>query len=95
MLFVAAARAACLICAATSEQEERVVRFTTNLGLAFQLKDDLADLDEASVNLAARMGASSAERTFHGYLQAADAAIGGEKNAAVLQDFARAFFERR
>ena len=40
------------------------------------------------------MGASSAERTFHGYLQAADAAIVGEKNAAVLQDFARAFFTK-
>lgn len=83
------------MCAATPEQEERVVRFTTNLGLAFQLKDDLADLDEANLNLAARMGASSAERTFHGYLQAADAAIGNEQNAAVLQDFARTFFSKR
>jgi geranylgeranyl diphosphate synthase type II len=94
VLFVAAARAACLMCGASPEQEERVARFTTNLGLAFQLKDDLADLDEANLNLAARMGASSAERTFHGYLQAADAAIGGDQNAAVLQDFARAFFSR-
>ena len=94
VLFVAAARAACLIGGASPEQEERVVRFTTNLGLAFQLKDDLADLDDANLNLAARMGASSAERTFHGYLQAADAAIGGDRNAAVLQNFARAFFNR-
>jgi geranylgeranyl diphosphate synthase type II len=94
VLFVASARAACLLCGASPEQEDRVVRFTTNLGLAFQLKDDLADLDDANLNLAARMGASSAERTFHGYLQAADAAIGGEKNAAVLQDFARAFFTK-
>ena len=38
---------------------------------------------------------SSAERTFHGYLQAADAAIGNEQNAAVLQDFARTFFSKR
>lgn len=94
VLFVAAARAACLMCDASPEQEEGVVRFTTNLGLAFQLKDDIADVDEASFNLATRMGASSAERTFHGYLQAADAAIGGAKNAAVLQDFARAFFSK-
>ena len=94
VLFVAAARAACLISGASPEQEERVVRFTTNLGLAFQLKDDLADLDDANLNLAARMGASSAERTFHGYLQAADAAIGGDRNAAVLQNFARAFFNQ-
>jgi len=94
VLFVAAAKAACLLCGASPEQEDRVVRFTTNLGLAFQLKDDLADLDEASGNLAVRIGASSAELTFHGYLQAADAAIAGEKNAAVLQDFARAFFSR-
>lgn len=94
VLFVAAARAACLMCGTSPEQEERVVRFTTNLGLAFQLKDDLADLDDANLNLAARMGASSAERTFHGYLQAADAAIGGERNAAVLQAFAQTFFSR-
>ena len=94
VLFVAAARAACLMCTASPEQEERVVRFTSNLGLAFQLKDDIADLDETSGNLAARMGASSAERTFHGYMQAAEAAIGGEKNAVVLHDFARAFFTR-
>ena len=95
VLFVAAARTACLMCDASPEQEERVVRFIINLGLAFQLKDYLADIDEASVNLAARMGAPSAQRTFHSYLQAADAAIGDEKNAVVLQDFARAFFERR
>jgi geranylgeranyl diphosphate synthase type II len=94
VLFVAAARSACMLCSASPEQEESVVRFTTNLGLAFQLKDDLADVDEASVNLAARMGASSAERTFHGYLQAAEAAIGGNRNAEVLHDFARVFFNR-
>ena len=94
VLFVAAAKAACMLCSASPEQEESVIRFTTNLGLAFQLKDDLADLDEASINLAARMGASSAERTFHGYLQAAEAAIGGNRNAEVLHDFARVFFDR-
>jgi geranylgeranyl diphosphate synthase type II len=94
VLFVAAARAGCLMCGASAEQEERVVRFTTNLGLAFQLKDDLADIGDANLNLAARIGASSAERTFHGYLQAADAAVVGERNAAVLQDFARTFFTR-
>lgn len=94
VLFVAAAKAGCLMCAASSEQEEKIVRFTTNIGLAFQLMDDLADLDEERLNLAARMGASSAEDRFLTYLHAADAAIEGEDNADVLRDFARAFFKK-
>jgi geranylgeranyl diphosphate synthase, type II len=94
VLFLAAAKAGCLMCDASPEQEKKIVRFTSNIGLAFQLMDDITDLDEARLNIAARMSASSAERKFLDYLRAANAAIEGEDNAAVLQDFAWAVFSR-
>lgn len=94
VLFVAAAKAGCLLCSASPKQEEKILRFTTNIGLAFQLMDDLVDQDEERPNLAARIGVSNAERKFLDYLQAANDAIEGEANAAVLQDFLRAVFKR-
>ena len=92
VLFVAAAKAACLIGEASPEQETQVMRFTTNIGLAFQLLDDVKDAGTDETNMVARIGVTSAERKIREYLQAADIAIEGEENAEVLQDFVRAFF---
>lgn len=95
VLFLAAARAGCLLCDASPEQEEKVMRFTRNLGMAFQLMDDLADAGEARPNLAARMGIVSAERRLRDYLQAADSAIGSAPDAMVLRQFAASVLGKR
>jgi geranylgeranyl diphosphate synthase type II len=94
VLFLAAAKAGCLVSDAALEQQEKVLRYTRNIGLAFQLMDDVKDVDEAGTNMVARIGVSNAERKIREYLQAADSAIEDEDNAAVLQNFSRAFFKR-
>lgn len=88
ILFLAAARAACLLCGATPRQEQGIVAFTTHVGLAFQLKDDLADVDAPGLNLVASIGVHGARQQFHEHLQEAQAAIDGEDNAEVLLGFA-------
>ena len=95
VLFMAAARAGCMIGAATPEQERKVMRFTTNMGLAFQLLDDLKDMDTSGANMVTRIGAASAERKFAEYVQAAHAAVEGEPNAPVLQNLAKAFLRKK
>jgi geranylgeranyl diphosphate synthase type II len=90
ILFVAAAKAACLLCNATPAQEASIIQFTTNLGLAFQARDDLSDRDDGQSNLVTEIGFASARRRYHDYIDAAHGAIDGEPNAAALQDFAAA-----
>lgn len=92
VLFLAAARAGCVVAGATPEQEKRVLRFTRHIGLAFQLRDDIRDMDRDGVNMAARIGAAEARRKLSDYLDGALAAIDGERNAAVLQGFVGDFF---
>lgn len=92
ILFIAAAKAACLLCNASPWQEAAVVQFTTNLGLAFQARDDLADLDNSKSNLVTAIGVASARQRYYDYVDAAHEAIDGEPNAAVLQEFAAAIF---
>jgi geranylgeranyl diphosphate synthase type II len=92
VLFLAAARAGCLIARASAAQEEKVMRFTNNIGLAFQLLDDLKDMDSPGTNMVAHIGVSNAERRLRDYLDAANDAVEGERNAETLQGFARAFF---
>lgn len=92
VLFLAAAKAGCLIGNASPSQEDKVMRFTRNIGLAFQLHDDLKDIDTAGMNLATRIGVANAERKFVDYLEAADGAIDGEENAASLRRIAGALF---
>lgn len=95
ILFVAAARAACLLCNATAAQEAAVVEFTTKLGLAFQARDDLADLDRTESNLVTAIGVANARQRYHDYLDAAHEAIDGEPNAAVLQGLAASIFRAK
>ncbi|NEX59604.1 polyprenyl synthetase family protein [Noviherbaspirillum galbum] len=94
VLFIAAAKAGCLLCDATPEQSARIERFTTCIGLAFQLMDDLQDVADTGLNLAARIGRSNAERQFREHLREAEKAIDGERNSAVLKDFLHAVFNR-
>ncbi|SNT25010.1 geranylgeranyl diphosphate synthase, type II [Noviherbaspirillum humi] len=93
VLFLAAARAGCLVSHASPEQEESVMRFATHVGLAFQLRDDMKDKGEAAPNLVARIGVSSAERRLADYMQAAEDALAGEANTLALRQFAAAFFQ--
>lgn len=92
ILFLAAARAACLLCDATPQQEQRVMAFTTHVGLAFQLKDDLADIGVPGLNLAASIGVPSAERQFRKHRQAALDALEGSDRPEVLGGFAAMMF---
>ncbi|HEY8608031.1 MAG TPA: polyprenyl synthetase family protein [Noviherbaspirillum sp.] len=94
ILFLAAARAGCLMCDASPAQEAKVLAYTTSLGLAFQLKDDLTDIDAPGLNLASRIGVSNAERQFQRHLRRAHAAIEGEDCAEVLTSFTNAVFAR-
>lgn len=93
ILFLAAAKAACLLCDATPEQSEKITVYATSLGLAFQLKDDLADVGEPGLNLAAAMGVTSARRQFLDHLETASDAIGDDDDAGVLRDFAEALLD--
>lgn len=93
VLFLAAARSACLICNATPAQEKKVLEFSAQVGLAYQLQDDLKDINETAPNMAARIGLTSAERQLIDYLQAAHLAIAGEPRASMLQNFVRAFIK--
>jgi geranylgeranyl diphosphate synthase, type II len=95
VLFLAAARAGCILSDATPAQEEKIAAFTTHIGLAFQLMDDLQDVDEPGLNFAARIGRSNAERQFREHLVAAEKVIEGERNSGVLKDFLHAVFNRR
>lgn len=94
ILFLAAARAGCLVCQASIAQEEKIVTFATHLGLAFQLMDDLHDVGEQGLNFAARIGISSAEKQFREHLRRALDAVEGESNSAVLTDFVQAVFRQ-
>jgi geranylgeranyl diphosphate synthase, type II len=94
VLFLAAAKAACIVCAAATAQAERIATFTTHAGLAFQLMDDLEDPEEPGLNFAARIGRSNAERQFREHLMAAENAVSGERNSAILKDFLHAVFNR-
>jgi geranylgeranyl diphosphate synthase type II len=87
ILFLAAARAGCLVGNATPEQEEAVIRFASNIGLAYQLQDDLADVDEAGPNLVARIGVQDARRKLTGYTRAAQDAVAGHPNGDVMRAF--------
>lgn len=92
VLFMAAAKAGCLIARASAAQEEKVMRFTNHIGLAFQLLDDLKDISSPGTNMVAHIGVSNAERKLHAYLDAAHNAVEGERNAEMLQGFVHAFF---
>lgn len=97
-LFTAAARSACIIAQATTEQQAAIMRYTCNLGLAFQLMDDLQDEATDAGNLAAVLGAAKAQQKVNTYVQAAKEALLPQaqysKNPAVLHEFADAFFAK-
>lgn len=92
LLFLAAARAGCLVADAAPEREAKVMLFTRQIGLAFQLRDDIRDMDGDGVNAASRVGLTEARRKLHAYLDGALAAVDGEDNAQVLRGFVSAFF---
>jgi geranylgeranyl diphosphate synthase type II len=92
VLFLAAARAGCLVAGAAPEREARVMAFTRQIGLAFQLRDDIRDMGGDGVNIAARIGLSEAGRRLRSYLDAALTAIDGEGDAQVLRGFVDAVF---
>lgn len=94
VLFLAAAKAGCLLCDASPAQEEKILRFTTNMGLAFQLLDDLKDAETDGTNMVARIGVSDAKRKVLDYLHAANDAIAGERHGAVLRSFIHLFFQK-
>lgn len=95
-LFSAAAHVGCLIAQATAEQQACIMRFTCNLGLAFQLMDDVQDQTNDSANLAAVLGKTQAQNKVNDYVQTAKAALLPQahlsKKPELLHLFADAFF---
>jgi geranylgeranyl pyrophosphate synthase len=108
-LFIAAVRGGALAGGAREPTLEALTRFARNLGLAFQITDDLLDLegDEALMgkdrgrdahraNFARLLGADSARRLVEELSgAAADALRPLGRRAAVLADLARVVRERR
>jgi len=108
-LFVAAVRGGALAGGAREPQLEALTRFARNLGLAFQITDDLLDLegdeelmgkdrgrDAHRANFARLLGAASSRRLVEELSAAAVEALRPlGRRARVLSDLARAVRERR
>jgi geranylgeranyl pyrophosphate synthase len=108
-LFVAAVRGGALAGGAGEVTLEALTRYARNLGLAFQITDDLLDLegdaermgkdtkrDAHRANFATLLGADSSRRLVDELLEAAVAALEPlGRRAAVLADLARVVRDRR
>lgn len=108
-LFIAAVRGGALAGGARESAVEALTRFARNLGLAFQITDDLLDLegdeelmgkdrgrDAHRANFARLLGAASARRLVDELSAAAVLALGPlGRRAGVLSDLARVVRERR
>lgn len=108
-LFVAAVRGGALAGGARAAVLDALTRFARNLGLAFQITDDLLDLegdeellgkdrgrDAHRANFARLLGAASARQLVDELLQAAVAALAPlGRRGRVLADLARVVRDRR
>jgi geranylgeranyl pyrophosphate synthase len=108
-LFIAAVRGGAIAGGAREPQLEALTRFARNLGLAFQITDDLLDLegdeelmgkdrgrDAHRANFARLLGPGSSRRLVDELLAAAVEALGPlGRRARVLSDLARVVRERR
>jgi geranylgeranyl pyrophosphate synthase len=107
-LFVAAVRGGALAGAAGERTLDDLTRYARNLGLAFQITDDLLDLegdaetmgkdthrDAHRANFATILGADSSHRLVDELLDAALAALPAPSRSAVLADLTRVVRDRR
>ena len=108
-LFVAAVRGGALAGGAGERPLSSLTQFARNLGLAFQITDDLLDLegdpqrdgqgrgrDAHRANFATLLGAASSHRLVDELLESALAALAPlGRRAAVLADLARVVRDRR
>ena len=83
-LLVAAAVGGGIAAGADGETLDRLRAFALNLGLAFQVRDDLLDADGEDSLLISAVGRAAAEKLAAEYTEKAEAALAGFENAAFL-----------
>jgi geranylgeranyl diphosphate synthase type II len=93
VLFVAAARIACLTSHATPDQHQAVATYTFHLGMAFQIYDDIKDSGALETNITTSISLTDAIKTCQHHLDTAKQAIAGRANAVLLNDFIDVFFQ--
>lgn len=71
VLFLAAAKAGCILAHATPEDEQNMVKFAIHFGQAYQLLDDVSDLGDTCTNIVTHMGMRKAESQIRQHLSLA------------------------
>lgn len=93
VLFLAAAKSACLIIGADSVQEKEIMEYTFHLGMAFQILDDIKDAGIHETSIVSSLGAEKADIQLSYHLEVAMHSISNAKNAFILSQFIDEFFQ--
>ncbi len=94
VLFKAAVRSGCLIAGASASDTTHLMQYAHFLGLAFQLCDDLKDVEKSENNLADVMGETQARHLLKDYKEQALLSLKhGNGDITILKEFLDVFLE--